>query len=255
MRSWITHAPVVGVWEWFRCDLAFPFWKDWHSLSPPALVSLARAENHRQRTRSEGHSKSLSAKYVPTDLLLLTQRMSRPVPHRLLYHPAPLPFAAPPQVRRLCHWSCLHGVWRRGSCCPARLAGSCAQFDSAMRFSLPGDLPSSTAFLRRRWQSGTPLSCVRRLLSSWQRMQSSQSLQPRWGRGFTALTSLYPRKVVAFDQSWICESWTGLCTSSRSRCWRTGTWSNASSPRYGLQQSTLRTYMFRFFRNTDRSYG
>ncbi len=28
MRSWMTHAPVVGVWAWFRCDLAFPFWKD-----------------------------------------------------------------------------------------------------------------------------------------------------------------------------------------------------------------------------------
>ncbi len=41
------------------------------------------------------------------------------------------------------------------------------------------DLPSSTAFSRRRWQSGTPLSCARRLLSSWQRMQSSRSLQPR----------------------------------------------------------------------------
>ncbi len=67
------------------------------------------------------------------------------------------------------------------------------------------------------------------------RMQSSRSLQPRWGRGFTALTSSYPRKVVAFDQSWICESWTGLCTSSRSRCWRKGAWSNAFSPRIGLQ--------------------
>ncbi len=39
-------------------------------------------------------------------------------------------------------------------------------------------------------------------------MQSSWSLQPRWGRGSTALTSSYPRKVVAFRQSWICESWT-----------------------------------------------
>ncbi len=139
------------------------------------------------------------------------------------------------EVRRLCRWSRLHSVWRRGSRCPACLAGSCAQFDSATWFSSPGDLPSSTAFSRRRWQSGTPLSCARRLLSSWQRMQSSRSLQLRWGRGFTALTSSYPRKVVAFGQSWICESWTGLYTSSRSRCWRTGAWSNAFSPRIGLQ--------------------
>ncbi len=85
-------------------------------------------------------------------------------------------------------------------------------------------------------------------------MQSSRSLQPRWGRGFTALSSSYPRKVVAFGQSWICESWTGLCTSSRSRCWRTGAWSNAFSPRIGLQRSTWRTLTlaFRSFRDTDR---
>ncbi len=35
MRSWMTHASVVGVWAWLRCDLAFPFWKDWHPLPPP----------------------------------------------------------------------------------------------------------------------------------------------------------------------------------------------------------------------------
>ncbi len=120
--------------------------------------------------------------------------------HCLLYHPSLLPFAAPLPVLRLCCWSRLHSVWRRGSH---------AQFDLATRFSSPGDLPSSTAFSRLRWQSGTPLSCVRRLLSSWQRMQSSRSLQPRWGRGFTALTSSYPRKVVN-NQSWISESRTGL---------------------------------------------
>ncbi len=107
-------------------------------------------------------------------------------------------------------------------------------------------------------ETSVAVRCARRLLSSWQRMQSSRSLQLRHscrssrmpnsaaehlndiikagrGRGFTALTSSYPRKVVAFGQSWICESWTGLYTSSRSRCWRTGAWSNAFSPRIGLQ--------------------
>ncbi len=112
------------------------------------------------------------------DWFLGAGRGSQPS-HRLLCHPPLLPFAAPPQVRRLCRWSRLHSVWRRGSRCPACLAGSRAQFDSATRFSSLGDLPSSTAFSRRRWQSGTPLSCARRLLSSWQRMQSSRSLQPR----------------------------------------------------------------------------
>ncbi len=177
--------------------------------------------------------------------------------HCLLYHPALLPFAAPPQVRRLYRWSHLHGVWKRGLPCPARLVGSRAQFDSATRFSSPGDLPSSAAFSRPRWELRTLLSCARRLLSSWQRVQSSRSLQPRWGRGFTALTSSYPRKVVVFDQSWICDSWTGPCTGSRSRCWHTGVWSNAYSPGIGLQRSTWRmlTFMFRSFPDTDRSYG
>ncbi len=48
-----------------------------------------------------------------------------------------------------------------------------------------------------------------------------------------------------------------FCTSSRSRCWRTGAWSNAFSPRIGLQRSTWRTltFTFRSFRDTDRFYG
>ncbi len=53
----------------------------------------------------------------------------------------------PPQVRRLYRWSRLHSVWRRGSRCPACLAGSRTQFDSATRFSSPGDLPSFNGFL------------------------------------------------------------------------------------------------------------
>ncbi len=46
-RSWMTHAPVVGAWAWLRCDLVFPFWKDWHPVLPPVPVSLAWAEDHR----------------------------------------------------------------------------------------------------------------------------------------------------------------------------------------------------------------
>ncbi len=63
-----------------------------------------------------------------------------------------------PLARRLEAWLAL----------PKRLLGSRAQFDSATRFSSPGDLPSSAAFSRLRWQLETLLSCARRLLSSWQ---------------------------------------------------------------------------------------
>ncbi len=57
--------------------------------------------------------------------------------------------------------------------------GAVCTASGGWQFSSPGDLPSSTAFSRRLWQSRMPLSCARRLLSSWQRMQSSWSLQPR----------------------------------------------------------------------------
>ncbi len=43
MLSWMTHAPVVGVWAWFCCDLAFPLWKDWQpSAATPAGLSASR---------------------------------------------------------------------------------------------------------------------------------------------------------------------------------------------------------------------
>ncbi len=48
-----------------------PLWKDWH---PQQRIAGWHSG------RSEGYCKSLSAGYIPTDLLLLTQRTSRPVP-------------------------------------------------------------------------------------------------------------------------------------------------------------------------------
>ncbi len=118
----------------------------------------------------------------------------------LLYHPALLPFAAPSQVRRLRRWSCLHGVWRRSSCRPAHLAGSCAQFNSAAWFSSPGNLPRSTPFSRLRWQSRTPLSCARRLLSSWQRMElKCACVAP--GRDAADLSFLPPAVVETITQA------------------------------------------------------
>ncbi len=123
-----------------------------------------------------------------------------------------------------------------------------------MWFSLPGDLPSSAAFSRLRWQSEMPRSCARGLLSSWQKMQLNRSLQLRWGRGFLQ-PFIVPRKAVAFGQSWICKSWIGPFTSSRSRCWRRGASSDASYPRIGLQWSTWRmlAFMSRFSLDADRS--
>ncbi len=95
---------------------------------------------------------------------------------------APSPEGGQGENHSFCSAAGNHIVWE-SMAYTARPAGSFAQSDSAMRFSSPGDLPSSAALSRLRWQSETHLSCARRLLSSWQRMQSSRSLQPRWGRG------------------------------------------------------------------------
>ncbi len=99
---------------------------------------------------------------------LLRPVLNRHQGQRLLYNPALLPFAAPPRICRLCRWSHLHGIWRRGSHCPACLVGD-SRFST--RFSSPRDLASSVTFLRLRWQPGMLLSCDRKSLSSWQRMQ------------------------------------------------------------------------------------
>ncbi len=63
-------------------------------------------------------------------------------------------------------------------------------------------------------------------------------------QGFYSPYFIVPKKLLAFDQSWICKFWTGLCTSSRSRCGRAGALSNASSPRIGLQRSTWRMKVY-----------
>ncbi len=67
-----------------------------------------------------------------------------------------------------------------------------AHSDSSSR--LRDSVCQATAQVQQRpqdlWQSETPLFCAWILLSCWRRMQSSLSLQLRWSRGFTALTSL-----------------------------------------------------------------
>ncbi len=47
-----------------------------------------------------------------------------------------------------------------------------------------------------------------------------------------AMSTMVVQEHHLDDQSWISESWTGLYTSSRSRCGRAGALSNASSPRF-----------------------
>ncbi len=148
---------------------------------------------------------------------------------------------------RVCPWSCwsrLYGVWVPRSCS----AVSLAPLDHLTRLC-DSVCPTSSQVNGHPPQSSEGSWCpclVRESLSYWQRTWWNRSLQPIWSQGFSALTSLCPRKVVGCNQSWVCASWTGRSASS-----------DASVPKIGLQQSTwrTRTSMCRSFHGTGQSCG
>ncbi len=76
-----------------------------------------------------------------------------------------------------------------------------------------------------------------------------EPVPPAERQGFYSPYFIVPKKDGGLRPILDCDSWTGPCTGSRLRCWRTGAWSNAYSPGIGLQRSTWRmlTFMFRSF--------
>ncbi len=98
---------------------------------------------------------------------------------------------------------------------------------------------------------------VRESLSYWRRTWWNRSLQPIWRQGFSALTSLCPRKAVSNNQSLVFAFWTGPFINLLSRCSRRRASLDASVPEMGLQRLTwrTRTSMCRSFRATGHSCG
>ncbi len=134
----------------------------------------------------------------------------------------------------------------------------------------------SLLFLRRRreqrrsfprWRAGRRIFClILFLVPTFSKKEQFPFPPGSQVHGTTVCDALLPhsrprpilpvaKKVRFGDDIPPHESWTGLCTSSRSRCWCTGAWSNAFSPRIGLQRSTWRmlTFTFRSFCDTDVS--
>ncbi len=120
--------------------------------------------------------------------------------------------AALPRVCRWSRWSRLYGVWVPGSCS----AVSLTRLSDSVR-------PRPLKF------RGIHLTAVKAAdahvlwgesLSYWRRTRWNRSLQLIWRQGFSALTSLCPRKVVGYDQSWVCPSWTGPFINFLSKCSR-----------------------------------
>ncbi len=144
-----------------------------------------------------------------------------------------------PRVRRLSRWSLLYGVWVPGSC----PAVSLAPVDHLTRLC-DSVRPASSQVQGHPPHSSEGSWCpclVRESLSYWRRTWWNRSLQPIWRQGFSALTSLCPRKAVGYDQSWVCASWTGPFINLLSRCSCRSASSGASVTEIGLQRSTWRT--------------
>ncbi len=163
--------------------------------------------------------------------------------------------SALPRVCRWSRWSRLYGVWVSGSC----PAVSLAPVDHLTRLC-DSVRPASSQVQGHPPHSSEGSWCpclVRESLSYWRRTWWNRSLQPIWRQGFSALTSLCPRKAVGYDQSCVCASWTGPFINLLSRCSRRSASLDASVPEIGLQRSTWRTStsMCQSFRTTGQSCG
>ncbi len=144
--------------------------------------------------------------------------------------------AALPRVRRWSLWSRLFGVWVPGSCS----AISLAPVDHLTRLC-DSVRPASSQVQGHPPHSSEGSWCpclVRESLSYWRRTWWNRSLQPIWRQGFSALTSLPPRKALGYEQSWVCASWTGPFINLLSRCSCRSASSGASVPEIGLQRLT-----------------
>ncbi len=161
--------------------------------------------------------------------------------------------AALPWVRRWSQWSRLYGVWVLGAAQPSRWLLRTIWLGYAIQFTrrppkFRGIHLTAVKAADVLWEES---------LSYWRRTWWYRSLQPIWRQGFSALTSLCPRKAVGYDQSWVCASWTGPFINLLSRCSCRTTSSDASVPKFGLQHLTwnTRTSMCRSFRATGHSCG
>ncbi len=163
--------------------------------------------------------------------------------------------AALPRVRRWSQRSRLYGVWVPGAAQPSRWLLRTIWLGFAIQFARRP--PKFRGIHLTAVKAADAHVLWEESLSYWRRTWWYRSLQPIWRQGFSALTSLCPRKAVGYDQSWVCASWTGPFINLLSRCSCRTASSDASVPKFGLQHLTwkTRTSMCRSFRATGHSCG
>ncbi len=137
------------------------------------------------------------------------------------------------QVRRWSRWSRLYGVWVPGAAQPSRWLLRTIWLGYAIQFARRP--PKFRGIHLTAVKAADAHDLWEESLSYWRRTWWYRSLQPIWRQGFSALTSLCPRKAVGYDQSWVCASWTGPFISLLSRCSCRTASSDASVPKFGLQ--------------------
>ncbi len=66
LRSWMTHALIVSIWAWLRCDLASlsSRGRERHPQSLPVPVYLSRAEDRRLELRGDLRSFSAGSRHL-----------------------------------------------------------------------------------------------------------------------------------------------------------------------------------------------
>ncbi len=154
---------------------------------------------------------------------------------------------------RWSRWSRLYGVWVPGAAQPSRWLLRTIWLGYAIQFTRCP--PKFRGIHLTAVKAADAHVLWEESLSYWRRTWWNRSLQPIWRQGFSALTSLCPRKAVGYDQSCVCASWTGTFINLLSRCSCRTASSDASVPKFGLQHSTwkTRTSMCRSFRSTGHS--
>ncbi len=99
--------------------------------------------------------------------------------------------------------------------CPARLVGSIWLGYASV---CPARPPKYRASTSQQWRQLMPMSCGGNACPTAEGRDWNWSLQPIWRQGFLALTSLCPKKMVGYDQSWVCASWNWAFHNLLSSC-------------------------------------
>ncbi len=103
------------------------------------------------------------------------------------------------RVRRWSRWSRLYGVWVPGAAQPSRWLLRTIWLGYAIQFARCP--PKFRGIHLTAVKAADAHDLWEESLSYWRRTWWYRSLQPIWRQGFSALTSLCPRKAVGYDQS------------------------------------------------------